>query len=151
MARDFVLKFSGSRYKEIPERSRRKILQYDDILAQTDKILYWFSQKHLSALFYKLFEDKVNGIHGGIEWIIWSLDEMVRDLVETDPQTFCMAPKQTHYLTLQTKIQRVAAYQAAKAGTLYGIDDSGIYVLGRNWTQILKEQNHFVKEKCKEH
>ena len=93
----------------------------------------------------------MNGIHGGIEWIIWSLDEMVRDLVETDPQTFCMAPKQTHYLTLQTKIQRVAAYQAAKAGTLYGIDDSGIYVLGRNWTQILKEQNHFVKEKCKEH
>ena len=55
----------------LPESSRRKILQYDDILAETDMILYWFSQKHLSALFYKLFEDKVSGIHGGIEWIIW--------------------------------------------------------------------------------
>lgn len=81
--------------------------------------IFRFSQKEKSRLFARLFRQKVDGTQGGLEWIVWSLDEMVRDLVTYNPTIFCkFAP---FYLELQLKISQIAAHLAAEQGRLYTV------------------------------
>ena len=102
-----------------------------------------------SPLFGKLFKQAIEGTQGGLEWLIWSLDEMVRDLMSHEPGSFC--PLTPFYVNLQLKLSQVAAFLAAEDGLLYQIDDKGTVILGRNFTTILGEQMSFVKEKCHEY
>ena len=70
-------------------------------------------------MFKSLFDKKVQGIQGGLEWITWSLDDMVRDLIGSDPENFCnFFP---FYFTLQLKVKRVSVHLSAEAGTFYEI------------------------------
>ena len=108
--------------------------------------MYWFDRKHKSSLFNRLFELKLQGVQGGLEWITWAFDKMVRDLIESDPIQFC--PARHHYFITQGQVQKIAAYIAARNGTLYGVDDSGTIILGKNYTQILDEQKGFTDKKC---
>jgi hypothetical protein len=69
-----------------------------------------------STVFRKLFEMKLKGVHGGLEWIVWSLNEMVHDLIGNKPDIFCQFI--AHYFVLQLRVQRMACHRAAEKGTL---------------------------------
>ena len=105
---------------------------------------------------------------GGLEWLTWALDDMVRDLIETEAKTFCKLV--LHYLniqmqvrleiqtkyyfaiqqTLHFQVQEISAFLAAESGSLYEQDQDvfGAVILGRNWTQIMDEQSKFVQRRC---
>ena len=40
---------------------------------------------------------------GGLEWLTWALDDMVRDLIETEAKTFCKLV--LHYLNIQMQVR----------------------------------------------
>lgn len=121
--------------------------RYDQLLYETEQILYWFTLKDKSRLFQRLLQQKIQGIQGGLEWITWALDDMVRDLISSDKDTFC--PLIPFYLNLQLRVAQVSAYLAAQDGHLLELDQIGSNViLGKNYTQILEEQRMFIGKHC---
>ena len=138
--------------KDIPNQHEVdlvRIRKYEDVLHQTDQILYWFTQKDKSRLFRRLFQQKIDGSQGGLEWISWSLDAMVRDLVSNEPDIYCRYT--LYYSHLQIRVSQVAAFLAAEEGTLYEFNDHGTIVLGKNTTQIIEEQRAFISQHCHKH
>ena len=105
-----------------------------------------FKLKDRSALFNRLFEQKVDGLHGGLDSIVWTLDKMVRDLITYDHATFC--PFTPFYVHLQSQINEVDAYLSAKGGNLYALSDHGKVILGQSYTQILTDQIKFTDSFC---
>ena len=114
------------------------------------KIISWcffrFKLKDRSALFNRLFEQKVDGLQGGLDSIVWTLDKMVRDLITHDHATFC--PFTPFYVHLQSQINEVDAYLSAKEGSLYALSDHGKVILGQSYTQILTDQIEFTDSFC---
>ena len=109
-------------------------------------MFFRFKLKDRSALFNRLFEQKVDGLQGGLDSIVWTLDKMVRDLITHDHATFC--PFTPFYVHLQSQINEVDAYLSAKEGSLYALSDHGKVILGQSYTQILTDQIEFTDSFC---
>ena len=88
----------------------------------------------------------MEGIHGGLYSIVWTLDKMVRDLITYDANTFC--PLMSFYVHIQSQINEVGAYLSAKEGSLYAMTDHGTVILGQSYTQILTDQIEFTDTFC---
>jgi len=114
---------------------------YRDIWQHAEEIVYWFSYRDSGGnpVGTFMFDMKVEQLKhdGGINWILWSIDRMVRDFISLDRQFCALWP---HWMRAQLRVMEAQAYVVAKSA---GGDSPLKYSKSR-----LDEQIIFAKKKC---
>ena len=140
------LQYSGnlttSRRVQIEEQAFRDIWQH------AEEIVGWFSYRGSngkpSANF--MFEKKLKQLRhdGGINWILWSMDQMVHEFINLDRQFCALWPD---WFRIQLRVMEAQAYTVAGSSeAFFGVEDplSPLkYSRNRFHQQII-----FTKKKC---
>ena len=135
-------KLSTSRRVQIEEQAFRDIWQH------AEDIVGWFSYRDPngkpSANF--MFEKKLKQLRhdGGINWILWSIDQMVREFINLDRQFCALWPD---WFRIQLRVMEAQAYNVAGSSeAFFGIEDHlSPLKYSRN---RFHEQIIFTKKKC---
>ena len=135
-------KLTTSRRVQIEEQAFRDIWQH------AEDIVGWFSYRDSngkpSANF--MFEKKLKQLRhdGGINWILWSIDQMVREFINLDRQFCALWPD---WFRIQLRVMEAQAYNVAGSSeAFFGIEDHlSPLKYSRNRFQ---EQIIFTKKKC---
>ena len=135
-------KLTTSRRVQIEEQAFRNIWQH------AEEIVGWFSYRDSngkpSANF--MFEKKLKQLRhdGGINWILWSIDQMVHELINLDRQFCALWPD---WFRIQLRVMEAQAYTVAGSSeAFFGVEDplSPLkYSRNRFHQQII-----FTKKKC---
>ena len=135
-------KLTTSRRVQIEEQAFRDIWQH------AEEIVGWFSYRDSngkpSANF--MFEKKLKQLRhdGGINWILWSIDQMVREFINLDRQFCALWPD---WFRIQLRLMEAQAYTVAGSSEAFlGIEDHlSPLKYSRN---RFHEQIIFTKKKC---
>ena len=134
--------FTTSRRVQIEEQAFRDIWQH------AEEIVGWFSYRDSngkpSANF--MFEKKLKQLRhdGGINWILWSINQMVREFINLDRQFCALWPD---WFRIQLRLMEAQAYTVAGSSEAFlGIEDHlSPLKYSRN---RFNEQIIFTKKKC---
>jgi len=135
-------KLTTSRRVQIEEQAFRDIWQH------AEEIVGWFSYRDSngkpSANF--MFEKKLKQLRhdGGINWILWSINQMVREFINLDRQFCALWPD---WFRIQLRLMEAQAYTVAGSSEAFlGIEDHlSPLKYSRN---RFNEQIIFTKKKC---
>ena len=131
-----------SRRVQIEEQAFRDIWQH------AEDIVSWFSYRDSngkpSASF--MFEKKLKQLRhdGGINWILWSIDQMVREFINLDRQFCALWPD---WFRVQLRVMEAQAYTVAwSSEAFFGIEEP-LSPLKYSKNRF-REQIIFAKKKC---
>merc|ERR1711862_282260 len=136
--------------KNITKSQRVQIEEqaYRDIWQHAEEIVYWFTYRNStgypSAMF--MFNMKLEQLKhdGGINWILWSIDRMVRDFISLDRQFCALWP---HWMRAQLRVMEAQAFSLSESiADFHGI---GSHLSPLKYSKNrLNEQIVFSKKKC---
>jgi len=133
-------KLTTSRRVQIEEQAFRDIWQH------AEDVVGWFSYRDSngkpSANF--MFEKKLKQLRhdGGINWILWSIDQMVREFINLDSQFCALWPD---WFRIQLRVMEAQAYNVAGSSD-FGNEDHLSPL--KYSSDRFHEQIIFTKKKC---